>query len=284
VRRVDGVPYMVLPSSGKSPYGTPDRGGFTGWVRFGVDPGAGDRWLRADVRAFAQSAAIDAPDTLVTGATATIGGTIVQPSGVQPGTRVVPLRYPMSVHWSGTDNLAVGGDADAARAAGKVALLDPAAGTITGLSSGQVTVTVENESMRDGDDLSPVKASKTIVVGVPSGVGGTVPATLSLTLGGGASFGAFTPGVAKDYAASTTASVTSTAGDATLSVSGGRLANGAFSLAEPVAVDLGKSAWAGPASNDAFAIGFRQHIGAGEALRTGNYTTRLTFTLSTTSP
>ena len=25
---------MVLPSSGKSPYGMPDRGGFTGWVRW----------------------------------------------------------------------------------------------------------------------------------------------------------------------------------------------------------------------------------------------------------
>ena len=37
------------------------------------------------------------------------------------------------------------------------------------------------------------------------GVGGTVPATLALTLGAPATFGAFTPGVAKDYAASTTA-------------------------------------------------------------------------------
>ena len=35
------------------------------------------------------------------------------------------------------------------------------------------------------------------------GVGGTVPATLALTLGAPASFGAFTPGVAQDYAAST---------------------------------------------------------------------------------
>ena len=47
-------------------------------------------------------------------------------------------------------------------------------------------------------------------------VGGTVPATLSLTLGTPARFGAFTPGVARDYDASTTANVISTAGDATL--------------------------------------------------------------------
>ena len=50
------------------------------------------------------------------------------------------------------------------------------------------------------------------------GVGGTVPATLGLTLGAPASFGAFTPGVAKDYTASTTANVISTAGDAALTV------------------------------------------------------------------
>ena len=34
-------------------------------------------------------------------------------------------------------------------------------------------------------------------------VGGTVPATLSLTLGAPAQFGAFQPGVARDYFAST---------------------------------------------------------------------------------
>ena len=50
------------------------------------------------------------------------------------------------------------------------------------------------------------------------GAGGTVPATLSLSLGTPAAFGAFTPGVARTYEASTTANVISTAGDATLSV------------------------------------------------------------------
>ena len=41
----------------------------------------------------------------------------------------------------------------------------------------------------------------------------------ALTLGTPATFGAFTPGVAKDYDATTTANVISTAGDATLTVS-----------------------------------------------------------------
>ena len=69
--------------------------------------------------------------------------------------------------------------------------------------------------------------------------GGTVPATLSLSLGTPASFGPFTPGVAKTYSASTTANVISTAGDATLSVADpspiatGHLVNGTFSLPQP---------------------------------------------------
>ena len=53
----------------------------------------------------------------------------------------------------------------------------------------------------------------------PGTIGGTVPATLNLTLGAPATFGAFTPGIDKEYTATTTASVISTAGDATLTVS-----------------------------------------------------------------
>ena len=42
-----------------------------------------------------------------------------------------------------------------------------------------------------------------------------MPAQLSLTLGTAASFGPFAPGAAKDYLAAGTATVTSTAGNAT---------------------------------------------------------------------
>ena len=72
-------------------------------------------------------------------------------------------------------------------------------------------------------------------------VGGDVPATLALTLGGPATFGAFTPGVARDYTAGTTANVISSAGDAALSISDlsavntGHLVNGAFFLRAAVA-------------------------------------------------
>jgi alpha-glucuronidase len=131
-------------------------------------------------------------------------------------------------------------------------------------------------------------------------VGGTVPATLSLSLGGPATFGAFTPGVDRDYTASTTATVTSSAGDAALSVTDpsavftGRLVNGAFALAQPVQIAASGSAfapvggtllsYAGPVSNDVVTIGLKQSIGRTEALRTGSYSKTLTFTLSTTNP
>ncbi len=125
----------------------------------------------------------------------------------------------------------------------------------------------------------------TIAVNVPAEpVGGTVPATLSLTMGPAASFGAFVPGVAQTYTASTTATVTSSAGDATLSVSDpGHLANGAFTLPQPLVVGPLPS-WSGPVSNALVTITFSQAIGATDALRTGDYSKTLTFTLSTTAP
>ncbi|WP_028067530.1 ThuA domain-containing protein [Solirubrobacter soli] len=140
--------------------------------------------------------------------------------------------------------------------------------------------------------------------------GASVPATLSLSLGTPAGFGAFTPGVAKTYTAATTANVISTAGDATLSVSDpsslatGRLVNGTFSLPQALRAKaasaggaggafaaVGGSAspttlltYAGPKSNDAVTVSFEQAIGASDALRTGSYSKTLTFTLSTTTP
>jgi len=119
---------------------------------------------------------------------------------------------------------------------------------------------------------------------VTGSAGGTVPATLSLTLGAPASFGAFTAGVDKTYEATTTANVISTAGDATLTTDGGTLSNGAFSLSEPLQIAFSKAAWSAPASNDPVTITFKQHIGAMQPLRTGAYSKTVTFTLATTTP
>ena len=37
-------------------------------------------------------------------------------------------------------------------------------------------------------------------------------------------------------------------------------------------------------SNDVVTVGYKQHVGAADALRTGAYSKTLTFTLSTTTP
>jgi hypothetical protein len=128
-----------------------------------------------------------------------------------------------------------------------------------------------------------------------SNVGGTVPATLALTLGAAPSFGSFTPGLAKDYTATTTATVISTAADASLAVSdpsttaNGHLVNGTFALPSALLaagnpLPAVVKTYAGPVSNDPAAVVFTQHIGANDSLRTGTYSKALTFTLSTTTP
>jgi X-Pro dipeptidyl-peptidase len=150
-----------------------------------------------------------------------------------------------------------------------------------GGGSHQITAEYIGVGAYDGSTSAPVSH----LVPVNSTVGGTVPATLSLTLGGPASFGAFTAGVAHEYTAQTTANVVSTAGDATLSVSDpGHMTNGAFSLPQPLQVQIAPASWTAPVSNAAVAITFKQAIGANDALRTGTYTKTLTFTLSTTTP
>jgi hypothetical protein len=139
-------------------------------------------------------------------------------------------------------------------------------------------------------------------------VGGSVPATLSLTVGQASTLGPFVPGIGADYQNSVPATVTSSAGDATLAVADasttatGHLVNGAFSLPQALQVKattvsapnanfaaLGTSPlvltqWNAPVSLDTVTVSFKQPIGATDALRTGSYTKTLTFTLSTTTP
>jgi len=158
----------------------------------------------------------------------------------------------------------------------------------TALPSGLVTLTATQADQTG----NPSAASAPVAITVPAGstsstgtVSGTTPATLALSLGAPATFGAFTPGVDRTYTASSTANVISSAADAALSVSDpGHLANGAFSLPEPLQVSLSKTSWSAPVSNDPVLLGFTQHIGSGDALRTGSYSQTLTFTLSTTQP
>jgi hypothetical protein len=169
-------------------------------------------------------------------------------------------------------------------------------------ASGSVTLTATSES-------DPSK-TMSVTCGTDGNVGGNVPATLALSMGAPATFGAFTPGLQNDYFATTTANVISTAADATLSVADassnhtGHLVNGSFFLPEGLQANavrgttsagiynpVGGSAnpttlfsWAAPASNDMLTVGFKQPVKANDALRTGTYSKTLTFTLSTTNP
>ncbi|MBE2316716.1 hypothetical protein DVA67_012085 [Solirubrobacter sp. CPCC 204708] len=119
---------------------------------------------------------------------------------------------------------------------------------------------------------------------VPATVGGTVPATLALSIAP-AAFPPFAPGVDRDYEVTTTATVTSTAQNATLSHSEpGHMTNGAFTLAEPLRIELGRTTWSGPTSSEAVPVTFKQLIKSTDPLRTGSYSRTVTFTLSTTSP
>ena len=172
------------------------------------------------------------------------------------------------------------------------------------ISSGSAVSIVDDVTV-DGDQALTVALTS-----ADGDVGGTVGATLSLQLGGAASFGAFVPGVANTYFASTTGVVISTAADALLTVADpsavatGHLVNGSFSLAQPLQArasnastpagafgDVGSAAspltlltYSGPVANDTATVEFSQAIGANDPLRTGAYGKTLTFTLSTTTP
>ena len=141
-------------------------------------------------------------------------------------------------------------------------------------------------------------------------VSGTVPATLSLTLGGPASFGAFTPGVARDYLAADGGQRGQHGGrrdperrrserhehgqarQRRRSRCRSRCRRGAqrgqhgtaYNNVGSPAVPLTCSAYPGPISNDAVSLEFKQSIDANDPLRTGTYSKTLTFTLSTTQP
>ena len=155
------------------------------------------------------------------------------------------------------------------------------------------------------DDIGITEApAKPDQTDVHTPVGGTVPATLALTLGSpDVSFGAFTPGIAREYTTTLAVTSTSTAADAQLSVSDpsqtapGHLVNGPFALSAPLQAAVGATpfaaisdrplalvAYPGPVSNATETVALKQAISASEPLRTGNYGKTLTFTLSTTTP
>jgi X-Pro dipeptidyl-peptidase len=180
----------------------------------------------------------------------------------------------------------------------------PASGSLFPVGTTTVTCTARDAHGNTSSDTFDVTV--TWIDEDDGDVGGEVPATLNLAVGGPATFGAFNPGFGQDYLTTLFAVVTSTAGNASLSVTDatgdGRMTNGAFSLAQPLqakassAVGPGADyaavggaptpllSYGGPVSSDQVTVGLKQTIGANEPLRTGTYSKTLTFTLSTTAP
>ncbi len=63
-----------------------------------------------------------------------------------------------------------------------------------------------------------------------------------------------------------------------------RLRNGAFSLAEPLSVELSQATWTRRCPTTRSWSAFQQRIGASEPLRSGTYSGTVTLTLATTNP
>jgi hypothetical protein len=166
---------------------------------------------------------------------------------------------------------------------------------------------------KGGTDSALLKVTVTPLAGDNSeevGVGGVVPGVLSLSINGSANFGAFQPGVTRDYLASVSATATSTATAAELTVRDpssdhtGHLVNGPHALRQPVQVRATDAAnpntayaplpengsrlrllsFPTPFSGRPLTIGFKQTITADEPLATGGYGKVVVFTLSATTP
>jgi sugar phosphate isomerase/epimerase len=212
---------------------------------------------------------------------------------------------------------------------GALAAGAPAAGTTPAVPAGTCTVWVAFKPVRGAFTQSIARlqftsnadaatnrvqllAKSGAATHQPVSVGGDVPTQLSLTLPSNPSlFGTFTPGTARDYAATLAAEITTTTGDATLTVADnsatapGHLANGAFVLQQPLKIRANNATntstayttlpettgtpltlltYTGPQTRDRVALGLLQSIGASETLRSGSYNKSLTFTLATTTP
>ena len=133
--------------------------------------------------------------------------------------------------------------------------------------------------------------------------------TASLSIAPGGSFGAFLPGIARDYTTSLAATATATGAISELTVrdpngaAPGYLVNGSFSLPQPLqaraasATGTGSAAfapigespisilsWGAPIADEPVTITLKQPIGATDSLRGGSYGKTLEFTLSSTTP
>jgi len=157
VDRVDSVPYMVTGSAGKDPYGSPNNGGFLGWTMFGIEeepssvegierPAETD-WIQAKVNPLLSDIMMKAPGTVAAGETIQIEATGHQPDGI-----TIPLRYPASVNWTGSDNVFIGNTAEAEEAINSSehdAVFDYTTGELTAIQPGEITLEVASNNVEE---------------------------------------------------------------------------------------------------------------------------------------
>lgn len=147
--RADGVPSVLNGHAGARSDLTGADGGFTGWSLWGVStagrPADDAGWIVSELRPHVDDLAVDAPATVDVGSTALVRATVHQ-DGV-----AVPVRYPVSADWFGSDNVHVG-PADEAEP-GHVAAFDPATGELTALDAGTVTLGVTVNATTDETEI-----------------------------------------------------------------------------------------------------------------------------------
>ncbi|MFF0223753.1 phosphodiester glycosidase family protein [Streptomyces sp. NPDC004629] len=160
VTRADGVLEVTTPAVGKTPYSSPDQGGFFGWMNVGVDPRparirAGRPspktrdWLQAESRPLIDGITLSAPRQIEVGSRAAVSAT----ASTSEFGLTFPLRFPASVTWGGGSGLVVARSAAEVRTATRSprtrAVLDLTSGTLVAVRPGPVTVTVTSGGLTD---------------------------------------------------------------------------------------------------------------------------------------
>lgn len=159
---VDGVPMVINGNSGKSPASTPEDGGFTGWTMLGIEPSQGKwasadgQWLSDEVRTRVDSLTVTEPSTeLDPGDQVELNPTVLQDE-----TRTVPVEWPVSYRWDGSDSVYVGDTEDAPATA--IAAIDPQTSTLTALREGTGTATLSVNDATEEISFSVGDASVTV--------------------------------------------------------------------------------------------------------------------------
>ena len=149
--RVDGVPYVINGNVGKNPSAGPMDGGFTGWSLWGIDSDGDPTadWVTTQMRPHVDGLELEAPTSVEVGERGEITATVDN-----DGT-ALPVAYPVSADWSGSDDVHIGpaGEAEADH----VAAFDPETGRLSALAVATIDlgVTVNGVTEEVTIELAP---------------------------------------------------------------------------------------------------------------------------------